>query len=247
MGLTNRFSGRRSGKSYVTVLAGLIVVGGLLVGLFLVSGGRAPAVQQPIQFNHQAHVKVTGCVLCHRFYETREVAGRPELVRCMLCHAYPVTDKPEAEKLRALAEKGQPIPWVRLTRLPRHVRFSHQRHVVGGKLECSACHGDIAQTTAPPAGPLISITMQFCLDCHRSQTVQIPPAGLEALKEAQLGQDLLEALRKQGRKRFRSPGELLAALAQGTGSEPKDAEKQLIVEQLHPAQLVTRDCFACHR
>jgi hypothetical protein len=49
------------------------------------------------------------------------------------------------------------------------VYFSHRRHVGIGKLECGACHGDIAVSQHPPSRALVRITMEFCLDCHRAK------------------------------------------------------------------------------
>ena len=82
-------------------LLSLLRLGAFLLGLaalagMLQAGALLAAPQQPIAFNHQVHVKQMACVFCHRFYETREFAGRPEVSRCMLCHAYPVTKSPRS-------------------------------------------------------------------------------------------------------------------------------------------------------
>jgi len=217
----------------------------LLAGVAILFARPSSAQQQPIRFNHQVHVKQMTCIFCHRFYETREVAGRPELFRCMLCHAYPVSENPEAMKLRQFADQHQPLAWVRLTRLPPFVRFSHQRHVVAGKIACAACHGDIADATAPPTAPLVSISMNFCLNCHRSKAVQLDAGGLQALKADNLAAGVVAALQEVEHKRFHSSGDLLAAVSQSVSLG--DAELRLIAGQVRPADPVTTDCFACHR
>lgn len=232
-------------------LLSLLRLGAFLLGLaalagMLQAGALLAAPQQPIAFNHQVHVKQMACVFCHRFYETREFAGRPEVSRCMLCHAYPVTKSPEAEKLREYAAKQQPIPWVRLTRLQPFVRFSHQRHVVVGKVDCASCHGGIAATTAPPSAPLVTITMQLCLDCHTSRAVQLDPGAAQTLKAEDLRKGLLDSVQELQRKRFPSNGDFLARMGQLSGPL-SEAEARVITRQLHPAHPVSTDCFACHR
>jgi hypothetical protein len=235
--------GRRSAVS----LGGLLVAGLVLAGSFYLAGAGAPAVQQPLRFSHQAHVKLMRCDFCHRLYETQEMAGRPELFRCMLCHAFPVTDNPEAQKLHVLADAGRPIPWIRLTRVAPFVRFSHQRHVVVGLVECRSCHGDIAEATAPPAAPLVPISMQMCLDCHRASTLQLSSDTAQALSAQSPAPSLLEALKAREGKRFRSGEELLAGLTRESGAPPTDEQRRVIISRLHPAPPVTTDCFACHR
>jgi hypothetical protein len=240
-----RVSGPAAGRRAAISLAGIVAVGLLLTGLL--AGAQAPVTGQPVQFNHQRHVKQMTCVFCHRFYEVREVAGRPELSRCMLCHAYRAADDPEAKKLGRLADKRQPLPWIRHTRVIPSVRFSHQRHVVVGKVECGTCHGNIAQLTAPPTEPLVPITMQFCLDCHLAEAVRIDQQALDALNGGNLRPEVLEALTTMKGARYRSNGEFLAVLNRMAGGLPPEAKKNLILAQLQPAGAVTTDCIACHR
>jgi c(7)-type cytochrome triheme protein len=64
--------------------------------------------------------------------------------------------------------RQEPIPWVRVNRLPRFVYFSHQVHVVGGGLNCERCHGDVGQMTA--VRPVLSMNMGWCLSCHEQQS-----------------------------------------------------------------------------
>ncbi len=248
MGLDSAGHGSRrwAGKRTVIALGAAAVL-----ALALLYASLAPVEKtgpaQPIRFSHRAHVGLMTCEFCHEYYRTRQVAGRPDLFRCMLCHAYGVSDQPEADKLRRMAETQQRLAWRRVTRLPPHVRFSHQRHVAVGKVDCAACHGAIARTTAPPARPLVAIRMNFCLDCHRSAAVQLTAGSLQALQGDALSRSQREALRALQHKRFRSGEAFLAALAGLAGSLPAEAERGRIVEALTPAGPVTTDCAACHR
>lgn len=229
----------------VTAFRSMLMLG--LSGVFLLGALSVATAEQPIQFNHRVHVNQMTCIFCHRLYETREMAGRPELFRCMLCHAYPVSKSPEAQKLHTLAGKERELAWIRLTRVAPFVRFSHQRHVVVGKVDCAACHGDIAQSTQPPSAPLVPINMQLCLDCHRAKMLQLAPDVLRALQSEQLSKHLLAAVKSLEGKRFRSSAELLGTLAKVSGAAPTEADDRLITGQLRPAKPVTTDCFACHR
>jgi len=218
-----------------------------LSGALLLWAASVGAAQQPVPFNHRVHVNQMTCIFCHRLYETREMAGRPELFRCMLCHAYEVSKSPVAQKLRELAGKERELAWTRLTRVAPFVRFSHQRHVAVGKVDCAACHGDIALATQPPSAPLVAIDMQLCLDCHRAKMLQLAPDAMRTLQSGQLSKRLLASVKSLERKRFRSGAEMLAALARLAEAAPTEADTRLIASQLRPASPVTTDCFACHR
>lgn len=129
-------------------------------------------VAQPIQFNHQKHVKDVGleCSTCHEYFETREHSGLPSIALCKGCHAEALGKSSEEQKLLKL---GDPPPVFRkLFRMPDHVRYSHRRHVASGGLKCETCHGAIADTTAPPVSPLVRITMATCIGCHADRGVQ---------------------------------------------------------------------------
>ena len=78
----------------------------------------------------------------------------------MNCHARVRPDAPEIVKIRAAIDTGRPIAWTKVHRLPDFAYFNHQRHL-GAGLACQACHG-----------PVETMSMGWCLDCHRS-----PPEG----------------------------------------------------------------------
>lgn len=63
-------------------------------------------------------------------------------------------------------ERGEPIPWERVTDMPDHVYFSHQPHLLSG-LSCENCHGAVAEMSV--AKPVVVMDMGWCLNCHLEQ------------------------------------------------------------------------------
>ncbi len=69
----------------------------------------------------------------------------------------------------------EPVKWTQIHVLPEHVFFSHQQHVVVGKLDCAECHGKIEEMeTVEQFAPL---TMGWCISCHRKTEVQFASNG----------------------------------------------------------------------
>ncbi len=157
-----------------------LLMGGIVL-LAAASGyaaGRAlfrPAerVAQPIAFNHQKHTVdlEIDCGTCHEYYAKSDHAGLPMLSVCMVCHEAPQGDQPEERKIRDLAAAGENDVFRKLFRMPDHAFYSHRRHAGIGRIACETCHGAIARTTKPPERPLVRITMDYCVDCHRHQNV----------------------------------------------------------------------------
>ena len=134
----------------------------------------APAAQ-PIAFNHAKHA-AAGCVLCHPGAETGARAGIPQSDTCMRCHAAAPGRGISTAAWNDIAS-GKTIAWVRLTRVPDHVAFSHRRHTGPGQLACASCHGDMAQRTAPPSRAPVRLEMTTCLSCHTSEGASEDCAG----------------------------------------------------------------------
>jgi hypothetical protein len=128
-------------------------------------------VVQPIQFNHRKHAAQMECSACHTYYTLGAHSGLPDESTCSICHATALTKSPEEAKLLKMLAEGKPVVFKKLFHLPEHVYYSHRRHAVLGKLECTQCHDGIANTEVPPAQPLVKITMNFCLDCHQKSKV----------------------------------------------------------------------------
>ncbi|HUF92731.1 MAG TPA: c-type cytochrome [Candidatus Limnocylindria bacterium] len=146
----------------------------------------APA--QPILFSHVVHAGSfqIACQHCHTEARRSAYAGLPSVERCMGCHRIiGAQDNPEIQKIHGYAERGEPVPWVRVFKMPEFTYFPHKPHVRAG-VECQSCHGPVERmrvvgaTTGPrllndlkhlvglrpPSPPL---TMGWCLDCHREQ------------------------------------------------------------------------------
>jgi len=146
-------------------------IGIIIFFLFLNVRARSK-IEQPISFNHKRHIaQGLECDTCHPYFKTRNFAGMPRIETCMDCHQDPLTDSPEEQKIKKFQEKGLEIRWKRLYQQPDHVFFSHRRHVVLGKMDCSSCHGEMGRTERPPSRPWVKMTMEWCMDCHRKTEV----------------------------------------------------------------------------
>jgi len=144
--------------------------------------------EQPIKFSHKIHAgdNEIACQYCHNGVEKSRHSGIPTVNICMNCHKGiqegPNTGKTEIAKIYAAAgydpstgkydlSKANPIRWIKVYNLPDHVYFSHQQHVVVGKLECEKCHGNVKEMDViEQKNPL---TMKWCINCHRETEVQM--------------------------------------------------------------------------
>jgi Cytochrome c7 and related cytochrome c len=151
---------------------GAIVVAVLLLWLLLVIQ-RSPYVtqagvtrQQPVQFSHKHHVNALGidCRYCHTSVEVSAFAGIPPTKTCMNCHAQIWADSPMLEPVRESFRTGQAIPWTRVHDLPDFAYFDHSIHVSKG-IGCVTCHGRV--DLMPLTWRQHSLTMEWCLECHR--------------------------------------------------------------------------------
>ena len=130
---------------------------------------------QPIDFPHDRHVQDAqiDCQFCHRTVAESETAGYPAVQLCRFCHQQIATESPEVSKLLFAFENEEPINWVRVHRLPDHVQFVHDAHVVffseqnnvAPSQTCSICHGDVGSMGI--AEQVRNLKMRDCVDCHR--------------------------------------------------------------------------------
>jgi cytochrome c7-like protein/class III cytochrome C family protein len=149
--------------------------------------GAAAASVQPINFPHNTHVQTykIDCQYCHSDARRSEYAGLPSVQRCLGCHKITAADRPEIQKLAQYGARGEPIPWVRVFKVPEFTYFPHKPHVRAG-VTCQTCHGPVeTMTTAGgrtgpqlvndvlnvaglrPASP--PLTMGWCIECHRKE------------------------------------------------------------------------------
>ena len=69
----------------------------------------------------------------------------------------------------------KPVQWVQIHNLPDHAFFSHQQHVVVGKVECATCHGKLEEMEK--VYQYSPLTMGWCINCHRETEVQYADNG----------------------------------------------------------------------
>lgn len=162
-------------KIPLLIIVAAVLLGVAVVGAPLAGGAVASGPQQPVEFTHLTHAKNLGleCAFCHRNVEKGASASVPAVGQCMFCHKVVNKDNPqvsaakgqEIEKVRQAFEKGEPINWVRVHRVPDHVRFVHEAHIQAG-FQCQTCHGDkIAESTR--VAQVRALNMGDCVNCHR--------------------------------------------------------------------------------
>jgi hypothetical protein len=127
-----------------------------------------PPPQQPVAFSHKLHAGVNqiGCTTCHAYAWHSKIAGIPSAARCYGCHRFVDSDKPDIQLVNKAFQEGKPLVWNQVYRLPDHVYFTHERHIAAG-VDCQQCHGAVAQMET--MHQVTSLTMGFCLDCHRQR------------------------------------------------------------------------------
>jgi menaquinone reductase, multiheme cytochrome c subunit len=135
-------------------------------------------------FSHQIHAGKLGidCRYCHTKVEVSSEANIPNVATCFGCHAdghvsneiaradhtefIRVAFKATENEAGEAIEGGASIPWRRVHKLPDYVRnFPHNAHVKAG-VSCFFCHGQI--TAMPEVVQKHSLSMSWCLDCHRN-------------------------------------------------------------------------------
>lgn len=164
-------------KIAFVALAAIVVLLPISVWLWQVSdyarNVRAP-LPQPAPFSHEHHVSGLGldCRYCHNSVETAATAGMPATYVCMTCHSQIWTNAEILAPVRQSLAKDKPLEWRRVTDLPDYVYFNHSVHIAKG-VGCASCHGDVARM--PLTWKAKTLTMQFCLDCHRDPGPNLRP------------------------------------------------------------------------
>lgn len=134
-----------------------------------------PEVSQPAEFPHAGHIALRiSCVSCHNgaFDEAR--ARIPSTQICALCHRPGRSFPPTSLQLAGFINSGEEIPWKQAQRLPRHVFFSHRRHVRVAGINCANCHGNLGTKIEPVTRSFFKTGeagMMQCVDCHRRERV----------------------------------------------------------------------------
>jgi mono/diheme cytochrome c family protein len=160
--------------------------------------------EQPIKFSHKLHAGTNGidCNYCHNSASYSKTAGIPSPNLCMNCHTYiqegPEYGKEEIAKIYAALDfdpvtksygpNQKPIKWVKVHNLPDHVYFNHSQHVTVGKIACQKCHGPVEEYTVGKQHA--SLTMGWCINCHRETKVQMTDNGYYDEIHKRLPEDL---------------------------------------------------------
>lgn len=90
----------------------------------------------------------------------------------MTCHSQIWTNAEILEPVRASYRNNTPLAWTRVYDLPDFVYFNHSIHVNKG-IGCATCHGPVNHM--PLTWKTSSLTMGWCLDCHRAPENNIRP------------------------------------------------------------------------
>jgi hypothetical protein len=185
----------------------LSIAGVLATTLIMLAGCRGPAEQspeegpeQPIAFYHSVHAgeNQIPCAYCHYTAEDSRSAGIPAVATCVGCHspgssavppeqaqlAFPAADRnefwhAEATKLIEYWQRQEAIPWVRVHRLPEHVKFPHNMHIQAG-LQCQTCHGPVEEMEE--VYRFSSLQMGWCISCHTGE-MELSPEEEAAVRE----------------------------------------------------------------
>lgn len=165
-------------------LPGKVLIGALLLGAGVTAGltyyftpkytrvGYQPI--QPVAFSHTIHAGQLGldCRYCHNGVEKSWYSNVPSASTCMNCHNQVLKDDPKLALVRESAQSGKPIPWVQVHKTPDYVYFNHSVHVNRG-VSCVHCHGPVNKMDEVRHAK--SLSMTFCLDCHRNPAPNLRP------------------------------------------------------------------------
>jgi mono/diheme cytochrome c family protein len=153
---------------------------------------------QPIAFSHKIHAgdNSIDCQYCHSSAKHSKISGIPSVNVCMNCHKsiseYNGVTSSEKDKAFYDAEiqkiydaigwdsdklayienyEQKPIKWVKVHNLPDFVYYNHSQHVTVAGLECQKCHGPVE--TMDELYQFSPLTMNWCLDCHKTTDVDL--------------------------------------------------------------------------
>ena len=119
-------------------------------------------------FPHRVHVvdNKLACTFCHVGALAADRPGMPPPELCAPCHDRFDAEKPENRRVAAFYAEGGRYKTVADAAVPADIRFSHRQHTADARLDCAACHGDIAEQDEVPVAPLVQ--KAACMDCHAS-------------------------------------------------------------------------------
>jgi hypothetical protein len=103
---------------------------------------------------------------CHKGIESGKLYGTEEIAKIYDAAGW------DSENQKYIPRNQKGIKWTNIHNLPDHVYFNHSQHVVVGKLDCIECHGDVA-TFDYPMHQEAPLTMEWCIECHRTKEVKM--------------------------------------------------------------------------
>lgn len=235
-----------------TIVASLGIVGAVALSAYFGLHPRVSDVgyrpEQPVPFSHKLHAGDLGmkCMYCHTSAETSAHSPIPSTQTCMNCHSVVKSDSPKLALVKESWEKGTPIEWRRIHKLPDYVAFNHARHI-RAQIDCASCHGEVE--TMGVVTQMKPLTMGWCLDCHRSPQDYVVPAreisgiftGLEKDGKAMWAQAIGDGY---GRWVPASDG-VHEAVSGISANEGKTEVKGLLVPNTKPVH-GPENCSSCH-
>ena len=153
---------------------------------------------QPIHYSHKIHSgdNEIECKYCHSSARVSKHSGIPSLNVCMNCHMNIAEYNGEEdlekgytkefytneikklykavgwdEENQRYTGETQPVKWVRIHNLPDFVYFNHAQHVDVAGIDCQKCHGPVEEMEIMYQHS--SLTMGWCIDCHRESNVDL--------------------------------------------------------------------------
>ncbi|ANW96530.1 cytochrome C [Wenyingzhuangia fucanilytica] len=172
---------------------------------------------QPIAFSHKIHAgdNKIDCQYCHSSAKHSKTSGIPSVNVCMNCHKNisevaddtqvklgegRVLDKSKLDKeiqkvydaagwdAENLKYTGvtKPVKWVRVHNLPDFAYFNHSQHVTVAGVACQKCHGAVEEMDE--LHQHASLTMGWCIECHKETEVNIAGNGYYKKIHEQLSQ-----------------------------------------------------------
>jgi len=162
---------------HMMLIPSALFIMSLVVYQEAVNLGRYPGYEpdQPIAFSHKVHAgeNKIDCEYCHSGVTESKRSGIPSANLCLNCHNVikegTNTGTAEIAKIHKAVDEGKAIQWVKVHNLPDHVYYNHAQHVNAGKLDCTECHGDVANMGR--LQQVNDLSMGWCLDCHRKKFI----------------------------------------------------------------------------
>jgi hypothetical protein len=177
----------------VFLLIAVVLVGGYLATCLFaailpssINVGHQP--EQPVPYSHKLHAGKLklDCRYCHNTVEQTAGAAIPASATCGNCHGgnrvkegatlgiiFPESDA--LKPVRTSLETKQPLHWIKVHDLPDFVYFNHSAHINRG-VSCVSCHGRVDKMEV--VTQVESLSMKWCLDCHRNPAGNIRPVEL---------------------------------------------------------------------